>query len=320
MTPSEIKPGMKFGHWEVIKFDHSNEHRVKYFLCKCDVCGTTRPVRATALIGGTSTSCSKRCSASLIGMRFGKLEVLAFDKSKPRNYICKCDCGNTKSIFGGSLTTGCTKSCGCLKIENTKKRFEENAKTHIGEKYGKLTILDCEPRSLKNGDKMYYYYCECECGNNTWVRGQNLFNGITQSCGCINSKANEEMARILTRLKVPFKREYRFEGCQDKRPLPFDFALFNHQGELIGLIENNGDQHYSSRGTQWNTPENLVYTQKHDYIKQKFAENNHIPLLIIPYQYFNELEKFLVTSDFWRIITRNFNDYALLNEACGDQL
>ena len=37
MTPSEIKPGMKFGHWEVIKFDHTNVHRIKYFLCKCEI-------------------------------------------------------------------------------------------------------------------------------------------------------------------------------------------------------------------------------------------------------------------------------------------
>lgn len=308
MTPSEIQPGMKFGHWEVIKFDHSNEHRVKYFLCKCDVCGTMRPVRATALISGSSTSCSKRCSTSLVGMRFGRLEVIAFDKVKTRNYICKCDCGNIKSIYGGSLTTGCTKSCGCLKLDNMKQRFKENAENHIGEKYGKLTIMDCEVREAKDGKKSYYYHCQCDCGNDTWVRGPNLFNGNTQSCGCINSKANEEMARILTKLNIPFKREYRFEGCQDKRPLPFDFALFNNQDELIGLIENNGDQHYSARGTQWNTPESLVYIQKHDFIKQKFAENNHIPLLIIPYQYFNELEKFLTSSDFWQIIIKNFND------------
>ena len=39
MTPSEIQPGMKFNHWEVIKFDHKNKHGVLYFLCKCDVCG-----------------------------------------------------------------------------------------------------------------------------------------------------------------------------------------------------------------------------------------------------------------------------------------
>lgn len=71
MTPSEIKPGMRFGHWEVIKYDHTNEHRIKYFLCKCD-CGTIRPVRAPALLNGTSTACSKTCSSDLFaGQKFG---------------------------------------------------------------------------------------------------------------------------------------------------------------------------------------------------------------------------------------------------------
>ena len=303
MTPSEIKPGMKFGHWEVIKFDHSNEHRVKYFLCRCDVCGTIRPVKGTALINGTSTACSKACSGALDGMKFGAWTVLKRDPSRPRYYICKCDCGTVKSVFGSSLKNGASKSCGCLSRQHSKEKNEKNAIDHIGEKYGLLTIEDVELR--KDG---YWYKCKCECGNYTTVSGKHLFHGDTNSCGCINSKANMMMAQILTKLDIPFEREYRFEDCRDKGALPFDFALFNREHELIGLIENNGDQHYSARGTQWNTPERLIYTQKHDYIKQKFAEDNHIPLLIIPYQYFDELEKFLTTSDFWKIIIKNFND------------
>lgn len=303
MTPSEIKPGMKFGHWEVIKFDHSNEHRVKYFLCKCDVCGNERPIRGTSLISGESTACSRDCKNTIIGQTFGRWHVLSQDSSRPGYFNCKCDCGTIKSVFGSSLRKGVSLSCGCLIKSRNSERFEQNAQGHVGEKYGKLLIKDYFVK-----DKQHYYNCVCECGKETTVLGKNLFSGNTTSCGCINSKANEEMDRILTKLNIPFKREYKFEDCVDKRPLPFDFALFNNAGELIGLIENNGSQHYSSRGTQWNTPERLLYTQKHDYIKQKFAEDNKIPLLIIPYQYFNDIEKFLVTSDFWNIIIRNFND------------
>ena len=303
MTPSEIKPGMTFGHWEVIKFDHNNKHRIKYFLCKCQICGTIRQVRGTALISGTSTACSKSCSTDITGLTFGEWTVLKKDKSVPRNYICRCSCGTIKSVDGGSLKQGASKSCGCLKSRLQKQKNYQNATNHIGEKYGLLTVVEAE---LK-GDG-YFYKCQCECGNTTTVSGRHLFSGDTNSCGCINSKANTIMDKILTKYNIPFKREYRFEDCKDKKSLPFDFALFNNEQELIGLIENNGSQHYSARGTQWNTPERLIYTQKHDYIKQKFAEDNHIPLLIIPYQYFDELEKFLITSDFWSIVIRNFND------------
>lgn len=303
MTPSEIMPDMKFGHWKVIKYDHTNKHRIKYFLCKCEVCGTIKPVRGTDLINGVSTACSKICSQDLVGNNYGQWYVRSRDLSRPGYYICECSCGTIQSVFGASLKNECSKSCGCLKAQKTKQRFEDEARTHIGEHYGLLEIKDC---FVKNGG--YYFHCQCECGNEVDVSRRHLFNGYTSSCGCINSKANEMMAKILTRYNIPFKREYRFEDCRDKNTLPFDFALFNNEDELIGLIENNGSQHYSARGTQWNTPERLVYTQKHDYIKQQFAENANIPLLIIPYQFFDELEKFLITSDFWQIIIKNFND------------
>ena len=85
MTPSEIKPGMKFGNWVVVKYDHANEHRVKYFLCQCQVCGTYRPVRGTALLDGSSTACSQACRDNLVGQRFGRWTVLKLDKSRPRH-------------------------------------------------------------------------------------------------------------------------------------------------------------------------------------------------------------------------------------------
>ena len=305
MTPSEIKPGMMFGHWKVIKFDHMNEHRVKYFLCECEVCGNKRPVRATALINGTSKACSKSCSSSIVGQTFGRWKVLKEDKSQPRYVICQCECGAIRSMFSGSLKQGVSLSCGCLKAENIKNRHQKTAEERIGEKHGLLTIEDY---FLKNNN--YYYKCKCECGNYINVLGKRLLDGETCSCGCINSKANMRMAQILDKMNIPYKREYRFAECKDKGTLPFDFAIFNKENELIGLIENNGNQHYSARGTQWNTPERLTYTQKHDYIKQKFAEDNHIPLLIIPYQYFEEkaMKTFLTSSDFWSIIIKNFND------------
>ena len=56
----------------------------------------------------------------ITGQRFGRLVVLHRDESKPKGHghkaywICKCDCGNIKSIKGESLRRGLTKSCGCL--------------------------------------------------------------------------------------------------------------------------------------------------------------------------------------------------------------
>lgn len=58
----------------------------------------------------------------LTGMRFGYLTVLERDteeyiwKNNARGvkWICRCDCGNTKSVLGSNLRSDKTRSCGCL--------------------------------------------------------------------------------------------------------------------------------------------------------------------------------------------------------------
>lgn len=47
----------------------------------------------------------------LIGKKYNMLTVLK--KDKPGYYICRCDCGNIRTIKTYNLTSGSTKSCGC---------------------------------------------------------------------------------------------------------------------------------------------------------------------------------------------------------------
>lgn len=57
---------------------------------------------------------------NLVGQRFHKLVVIERSENdadgKPK-WLCKCDCGNIKSIRGIHLKSGRSKSCGCAKIE-----------------------------------------------------------------------------------------------------------------------------------------------------------------------------------------------------------
>lgn len=71
----------------------------------------------------------------LTGRRFGRLTVLKFDKKVGLNskWICRCDCGNEKSVFGNTLVVGSTKTCGCLKQELCRA----SATKHGGAAYGK---------------------------------------------------------------------------------------------------------------------------------------------------------------------------------------
>ena len=70
----------------------------------------------------------------LTGRRFGKLVVIerAEDYVSPNgkravSWICKCDCGCTKTIIGNSLKRHGTKSCGCLCNESGTKRFKKKS-------------------------------------------------------------------------------------------------------------------------------------------------------------------------------------------------
>lgn len=57
---------------------------------------------------------------NIVGEKFGKLTVVAFDKKQGNmsKWICKCDCGNTKSVRIDHLKNGEIKSCGCLAKAN----------------------------------------------------------------------------------------------------------------------------------------------------------------------------------------------------------
>ncbi len=57
--------------------------------------------------------------------KYGKLstiEVVGKTKNRERIWRCKCDCGNFINVPASSLTSGNTKSCGCLKRESARKK------------------------------------------------------------------------------------------------------------------------------------------------------------------------------------------------------
>ena len=58
----------------------------------------------------------------ITGQRFGKLTVIKYigkDKNNTSLWLCKCDCGNFTKVLKTNLSNNHTKSCGCLRKENT---------------------------------------------------------------------------------------------------------------------------------------------------------------------------------------------------------
>lgn len=119
-----------------------------------------------------------------IGKKFGKLIILKKDDIYDGNdirVICKCDCGNEKSIRLRNIVSETlklkhknTKSCGCWREHGCQDRI-------IGKKYNLLTVIE-------RINKTYKYLCQCDCGNKKIISSYSFKSGRTKSCGCLLKK------------------------------------------------------------------------------------------------------------------------------------
>lgn len=128
-------------------------------------------------------------AVNIIGDRYGYLTVLERAESNKKGntqWLCKCDCGNTKICLGYDLTHGRTTTCGCGFYNKEKPSM--NRISLVGNKYGKLIVESLNEEKSNNG--VLYWNCLCECGNEHIVSGSNLKNGHVTHCGCSRSRSH----------------------------------------------------------------------------------------------------------------------------------
>lgn len=92
------------------------------WLCRCE-CGNEKIILGCSLKSENTMSCGclhkEHTSAAkfidITGKIYGLLEVISFDRLEKGSYywLCKCKCGNEKTINSASLRGGKSKSCGC---------------------------------------------------------------------------------------------------------------------------------------------------------------------------------------------------------------
>ena len=272
--------GQKFENLMVLSPSRTKTNRFGW-LCKCD-CGNEIVVQTSNLKNGRTTSCGcltskkigEKISKNLIGKRFNNLVVLEKTEKRCSGAVvwkCICDCGKEVYIPTGNLTSGHTKSCGCL---NTSSK---NIKDYLGQKFGKLTVI----KFLRTENQESIWLCKCECGRECEAIGWHLSTGIKKSCGCLISYGETIIQKILEENNISFEKEKTFDSCRFEdtgAKARFDFYVENKY-----LIEFDGEQHFKTRECGWSTKENLIKTQEHDNYKTKWCKENNIPLIRIPY-------------------------------------
>lgn len=167
---------------------------------------------------------------NIIGKRYGRLEVLSFYKTikDKGHYICRCDCGNIKTIQRTSLISGSTKSCGCLNAEVVKQNKIENI---LGQKFGRLEVI-----SFSDSRKgIAHWACRCDCGKVKIVSGISIRGGNTKSCGCLQSESIRNVC--IKRFGVvdedsAFKALYAmYKGHAKRRNI--DFGITKEEAEKL---------------------------------------------------------------------------------------
>lgn len=285
------------------------------FICKCGNPFTTSikmfarqqaPKRQCNACGHQNSNKNKTYTVTQVAEYASSIGLTLLNttyKNCKTNLDFQCMCGNVFQSTFDYIKNGQRRKCfECQPKEgNLRKQGDVpyNRKTHedflneLHELYDdEYDVLD-EYQTCKHKIRMKH-----NCGHVWQVDPDHVLNHQTRCPNCYdtkNSKASKDVENWLIKNNVSFQKEYRIDECRYKRPLPFDFAIFDGN-ELKLLIEVDGQQHYDFfRYIKDETvrEEKFRLTQLRDKIKTDYCKQQQIPLLRIPYYEIKNIDSLL---------------------------
>lgn len=108
------------------------------------------------------------------------------------------------------------------------------------------------------------------------------------------SRGEIKIEEILQEAGLNFQEEYSFNDLVSNtgRPLRFDFAVFDDEGDLDFLIEYQGIQHYVAKD-KFGGWTGLRKQQFNDMQKREYCKKHNIKLVVIPYT-----DEYIITYDY----------------------
>lgn len=172
---------------------------------------------------------------------------------------CRCDCGNYAEYTTSAIRSGHVVSCGCSRTKTWQKKAEKMN----GEKFGRLTVV--KPlKERKNG--AVQYLCKCECGNESKVRGDQLKDGTTKSCGCLYDEMTHELTgkkfgRLTAIRKTDIQRgiaKYIYWECEcecGSKTIVSSNSLVGGHTRSCGCLQDEWRKSYSGKKHHFYNPE-----------------------------------------------------------------
>jgi hypothetical protein len=199
---------------------------------------------------------------AVAGKQFGLLIALSELRENGRKkWLCQCRCGNKKTVREESLLSGKAKSCGCASTLLRKAKVEKRYGL-VNQKFGRLLVL----WRAKEGDgrsRSMMWECRCDCGKQVKVSGNNLRNGKTKSCGCLQSESTlesgeyEQFKTYAERQGIPwFLTKSEFDSITGNRCVYCGqiastiVRLNNKAGFVLGNVAPCCGVHGRMKGTQ----------------------------------------------------------------------
>ncbi|WP_206459459.1 hypothetical protein [Anaerovorax sp. IOR16] len=249
----------------------------------CPICG-----QIISNINSTKTHDKFLRELSIINKNIEPLEEYlgVFIKMKVKCKICENIWYTTpNSLLHGK--SGCSE-CNKIKSYNAQVKSNETFLKQLKEINPNLFPLE-----------KYYNYntkikVRCLIHNYDWyVAPAKILNSKTGCPKYAIYTGENKIDEILNKWGYNSEAQKTFKDCKDKYVLPFDRYLT----DFNILIEYDGEGHYKpiryGSMSDKEAEEQLKYVKLHDSIKNKYCEENDIPLIRIPYWEKDDMEYFL---------------------------
>lgn len=99
-----------------------------------------------------------------------------------------------------------------------------------------------------------------------------------------SSRGEIKICDVLDKAGLPYQEEYSFPDLisTSGRPLRFDFAVFDDNGDIDFLIEYQGEQHYKAK-SKFGGARGLFQQQYNDNQKRIYCRDHGYKLIEIPF-------------------------------------